>query len=467
MLSGIVLGLAALPLAGTAGAQGQQTLGWAEAINQAMEANQSLAAARQGLAATQENLSIARADLLPTVHVPLAGSVSESATFSESAGVIPSETLMVGAAVSQMIYNERVFADRDIQKELFASQQDQFENQRLGIVATAGQAYIGVLLAEALLGVQEENLELTRQNLAIAEVREQAGAGTYQEVLRLQSQVYSNQRQLLAQQSNVLVNRFALNQVRNRPAEDAAELEQLSVERDGFVFSSEIVAAALADETKARIVRDYLVGMGLSNSPSLRSLDREIEAQTRQLTSNRRWLVPSAQFTAGADAFLLTGGQRADEVDKKWFWKLGAALSWTPFDGAASTARVRQTSAELQSLRLQRVELQSSLEQGVRANVAVAMSSYQAIGLAQAQADTAARNFGLVRDSYLEGESSLVTLLDAQEQTLAANSSLTTALHQFLSDLLAAEQTMGFFPFLEPQDEVVAKIRDLERLLQN
>ena len=44
---------------------------------------------------------------------------------------------------------------------------------------------------------------------------------------------------------------------------------------------------------------------------------------------------------------------------------------------------------------------------------------------------------------------------------------ITTALHQFLSDLLAAEQTMGFFPFLEPQDEVVAKIRDLERLLQN
>ena len=362
--------------------------------------------------------------------------------------MVPSEVVMAGPIVTQMIYNEKTFAGWDVQQSLFAGQQEQLRSQRFGVIASAGQAYLGVLLAEAQQRAQIENLDLTRQNMRIAEVREQAGAGAYRDVLRWQSQMYQDERQVVTQGSTVLVNRFALNQVRDRPREDAPLLEELTVEDDGFIFSSEVVVAALDDEAKARVIRDFLVELGLANAPALLSLDREIAAQSRQLTSNRRWLIPQAEAFAVANAFLKRGGDGADEKNVG-FWMAGATLNWTVFDGAASGAKVRQASSELQSLNFQRSELQSSLEQTIRASVAVAMASYRNIRLAQAQAETAALNFRLVRDSYLEGESALLDLLDAQEQKLSADSSLSVTLYTFLSDLLSAEQAMGYFPFLQ------------------
>ena len=65
-VGGLLLVLAALGLAtGTAGAQSAQTLGWAEAINQALAANQSLAAAQEDLAAKQEDNLGRQGGLLP------------------------------------------------------------------------------------------------------------------------------------------------------------------------------------------------------------------------------------------------------------------------------------------------------------------------------------------------------------------------------------------------------------------
>jgi len=467
-LCGLCLCLFTLSLcSGPVLVEAQETLGWVEAINQALSANQSLAAAQENLEASHKNVSIARADLLPSLSVLGSFSESKSATFSENSGVIPSTTGMVGGTVNQMIYNQRSFANHNIQKDLYASQEEQLRNTRFGIISAAGQAYIGVLLALYMLQVQTENRNLTEQNLQVARDRERVGSTDLKEVLRWQSQLYANEQDLADQRSSVVVNRIALNQVRDRPAEEVCTLEKLTVEKNGFIFSSDLVAHAISKEDKARLVRDYLVDLGLANSPLLTSLDREIAAQQRQLRSNRRWLIPSLNLAAGADGFVLTSGEGDDLVDEdKGFWKVGVTVNWPIFDGGANFARVHQAVSQVRSLESQRRELESSLEQGIRSAVEVAMTDYRKIGLARAQAETAEQNYDLVYDAYLVGEVSLLDLLDAQSQRVSANASATTTLYTFLADLLSAEQAIGYFPFLEPQDQVESRIRELERRLQ-
>ena len=467
-LWGLCLCLFALSLcAGPVLVEAQETLGWVEAINQALSANQSLAAAQENLEASHKNVSIARADLLPSLSVLGSFSESKSATFSENSGVIPSTTGMVGGTVNQMIYNQRSFANHNIQKDLYASQEEQLRNTRFGIISAAGQAYIGVLLALDMLQVQTENRNLTEQNLQVARDRERVGSTDLKEVLRWQSQLYANEQNLADQRSSVVVNRIALNQVRDQPAEDVYTLEKLTVEKNGFIFSSDVVVEAIPQEDKARMVRDYLVDLGLANSPLLTSLDREIAAQQRQLRSNRRWLIPSLNLAAGADGFVLTSGEGDDLVDEdKGFWKVGVTVNWPIFDGGANFARVHQAVSQVRSLESQRRELESSLEQGIRSAVEVAMTDYRKIGLARAQAETAEQSYHLVYDAYLVGEVSLLDLLDAQSQRVSANASATTTLYTFLADLLSAEQATGYFPFLEPQDQVESRIRELERRLQ-
>jgi len=60
------------------------------------------------------------------------------------------------------------------------------------------------------------------------------------------------------------------------------------------------------------------------------------------------------------------------------------------------------------------------------------------------------------------GESSLLDLLDAQNQKLAANIASRVALYTFFNDLLAVELAIGYFPFLQPKEQVDALINKLE-----
>jgi outer membrane protein TolC len=453
--------------AGPALAQGNETLGWLEAINQALSANQSLAAAQEDLEAAHEDVSIAKANFLPSVDIHGLFLEAKARSVSPNAGIIPSTTGLVGAKLTQMIFDEKAFANYSIQQSLYASQEQQVRSTRFGIIAAAGQAYVGVLLAEDLLEVQNENLELTEQNLQTSRDREQVGETSFQEVLRWQTQLYANKRQVLESKSSVLLSRFALNQVRDRPEEEHYELHKLTLDSEGFIFSSDVIQQALDEDDKARVVRDYLVELGLTNAPALAALDLELEAQQRQLSSDDRWLIPSFAFSAGADHFLFTAGQDDNIADTAAnFWTLSASFNWSIFDGGANLAKVHQAGSELRALQSQRKELQTSLEQAIRASAAVAIADFQAIDFARLQAEVAEQNYALVYDSYLVGETTLQDLLDAQSQRIAAHSAATVAFYTFLADLLSVEQAIGYFPFLEPTDRVSEHVRELERKLQ-
>ena len=68
-------------------------LTWLEAINQGLEANQALVAARQTLDAQQKDLAIARSTMLPDLFFLGQGQASKETTFSSSGGVIPQQTV--------------------------------------------------------------------------------------------------------------------------------------------------------------------------------------------------------------------------------------------------------------------------------------------------------------------------------------------------------------------------------------
>ena len=213
-------------------------LTWLEAINQGLEANQALVAARQTLDAQQKDVAIARSTMLPDLYFLGRGQASKETTFSSSGGVIPKQMLIAGGEIAQTLYNQSLIDSLGEQKHLYASQQETFEDTRNQTIAEVGQSYVGVLLAAALMGLQYENVTLSQQSLDLTEAQEQSGEVPYSNVLRMKSQLYGAQQQVVAQKSSLLQSRFAFNQVRNRPAEENCELEPLNVERNGFVFSS-------------------------------------------------------------------------------------------------------------------------------------------------------------------------------------------------------------------------------------
>ena len=463
---GCVLLLALVSGAGPVSAQGPRCeLGWVEAIEQALDANQALVAARQTLEAQHKDIAIARSAMLPNIGAGSTAQISEGPTFSSTVGLIPERTINAVGTVSWTLYNHADIDSLGSQKHLYESQQQSYEVTRVNTTATAAQSYLNVLLQQALLLVRELNLDLTQESLEVTRAQEGAGAVPYREVLRWEAQRFADRQSIATQQGSLLSSRFGLNQVRNRPAEEVCTLEEITVEEHGFLFSSEAVTKAITDEAMAAVARDYLVTLGLSRSPTLRSLDAQIHAEWRRKKSTRRWMIPSLSGGAGAAAFLLTGGEGADQQPAgSVFWRLGLQLDWTVLDGGYYIATMNQAKASFGSLQWQREHQASALEQDIRSTAAVAMKSFAVIELAEQRLAAAKENYELVNEAYLDGATSFLDVVDAQQLLLSANIAARQAVYEFLSNLLSLEQAMAYYPFLESDADM--RVRELEAELR-
>jgi len=440
-------------------------LTWIEAINQALDANQALVAARQTLDAQQKDIAISRGAMLPNVGFAGLAQFSKDSTFSSSAGVVPERTLQVAGQITQTLYDQADIDALGFQKHLYQSQQESFEDTRNQTIAAAGQDYLGVLLAEALMFLQHENVGLTKHSLELTEAQESSGQVPYRNILRWQTQLYAAERQVAAQKSNLLESRFRFNQVRNRPAEEICKLQGVTVEKNGFIFASETIAEEIFDDAKAALARDYLVALGLERSVVLRSLDAEIKAEKRKMKSARRWLIPSLDAAAAAASFVKTDGSGSDVTqDGELFWQVGLRLDWNVLDGGAFIAQMNQSKAEFWSLRSQRNNAAISLEQNIRSTAAAAMASFEQIGLADKEARAADENYKLVNEAYLQGEAALIEQIDAQRQLIEASTAARQALYQFLSDVVILEQSLAYYPFLEGDAGI--HVRELEAKLR-
>jgi outer membrane protein len=457
---------------GKAFSQENTILTFSEAINLAINSNQSLASQQSNLEVKELDVTIARANFLPSLHFSAAYLPSQGQKINDwhRLGVGTGTQGLLSASFSQMIYNEKFISEHKIQKDLYASQEEKYRSSKYQIISATGQAYINVIMAEQMLEIQNKNLDLTSLNLKASVDREEAGESSHQEVLRWQTQLYSDEQQVIGQEANIIVSRVDFNQLLNRPEEEVTILDNLIVERDGFIFSSPLIALAIEDKNNARIVRDYLVELGMSNYPDLVSMDYEIAATEQQLKSNQRWLIPSFSLVAGADElFLIKDDDAGDkELGGIDFMFLGASVSWSVFNGGSNFSKIKQSKIQVEALNAEKRELTSSLKQYIRSNAAITIGSYQKIAMAKAQNKTATENYNEVLDSYFVGESTLLDLLDAQEQKITSDITVSATMYSFFLNLIGLEQAIGRFPFMESQEVINKMISDLEaRILKN
>ena len=439
-------------------------LGLTDAVRQALEANLDLAAQRRALAADREQIGIARSTLLPQIDVGAQAQYLDDNRSDADRGNTTQASASVSAGLTQVLYDEADWADFSIQKHVYAGQRAQFDSFRLGVVQEAASAFLELDRTRALLDIQERNRELTARNLETSRARIAAGWSSEREVLRWQSQLAANDTDVVQARTEVLVNRFELNRVRNQAAEAPIAPLPASIEEYGWVYTRKPIAEAIAEPEGDRRLRDLLVRVGLARSPELAALDAAIAAEERLLKANRRaFWVPSLTAGFGVN-HLAAHGSSPDFNETEWGARAG--LAFPLLEGGAKFAELRQTREALASLRIERRSTGQSIDQSIRAAFAQASGAYTNVGFAREQQAAAQRNFELVNESYVLGVASILSLLDAQSQLLIANQAVTDALYGFLEDLIAAEEQMALYPFLEPEPEMTQLLDRFERELQ-
>ncbi len=447
--------------AGDAAAQDALDLG--AAVREALSANLDLAAQRLALAADREQIAIARAALLPQVDLAGQGQILEGDRADGSRGTNTKRSFTVSAKLSQVLYDEADFARFEVQQYVYAAQTQQLEAFRLQVAADAADAFLALDRARAVVDVQRRNRDLTAQNIETSRARIAAGYSSETEILRWESQLATNRADIATAEAALLAARFELNRVRNLPREAAVTARPATIEEYGFVYGRPAIAAAVRIPDADRRLRDALVRVGLERSPALAESSEAIAAAERQLLANRRaFWVPSLTLVAGVNHLAQSSSTSSLDLDKTE-WGVGAGLAFPLLQGGAKFANERQTQEYLASLRTQRRADVATIGERVRASLAAASAARAVVDFAAEQERAAGRYFELTESSFVLGVASLIQLIDAQAQRLAADLAYTSSLYDFLQATVAAERELSFFPFLEDTADVTTLLDQIER----
>jgi cobalt-zinc-cadmium efflux system outer membrane protein len=395
------VGLAALLLSTDVAAQvapvGSLTL--RAAIDRAMGANATIAAARLRGPINLANLAVARERLNPEVAFEL-----EKETPKEAYGLaVPLE--LGGKRARRMDVAEATI--RAGEAELAATVAQVRNDVR--------RAYFGQLVAEQRLVILREQRDISMRTLDTAQARLDAGDVPRLEVMQAQLALAATENEASAADGTAAAARAMLNALLVQP------------------LDTPTVLSTTVDETTPLETQPALA-LAQTASAELMSLDRQIEAQRARILLAQALRVPDL-----IPAFTLT--HRA-EPEFTWGWRAGAAVTLPLFTTHRAGVLVEQTT--LDQLMAQR---QATL---LRIQGEVTAASQRA----QAQRDLFVRYRDqiipqaqqveqLAQDAYQLGQTGIGPLLLALQATRDVRLRSLDAIDQFQTALADLERAIG------------------------
>ena len=435
-----------------------------ETIQDALAANLDLAAKEREVASGAAEIPLARSDLLPQLEVDVQGIQIDKDRAAASQGSAAETTLDGSLTLRQLIWAERPHANLAIQKYLQAGREKELEQLRLDITLDTAVAYVNVLKAKALERLQKNNLDVTRSNLKLAEVRTRIGYSGLSDVYRWQSERATDRQAVVEAKNSRAIAEIALNQLLHRPLEAPMQVQDLTPQDPVFITSDPRMMRYIDNPVDFAKLRNFLVLRGFELSPDLMRVTEAIKAQRRLYRSAvNRYRSPTLALTgqareifdksgAGSDNSAL-GNISSEGPPDDTEWTVGITLSYPLYEGGSKAAEVDQTREALKQLKLEQKALQEKIEQNIRSTLRQAFVSRTSIQLSRIAADAAQRNLDIITDAYSRGAASVIDLLDAQNAALGADINAINAVYDFLLDLFRAERAIGRFTFFDTQQE--------------
>ncbi len=455
----------------------KRTLSLRRAVEEAIAANLDLAVQDRAVSAGAQDINLATSNLLPQIDVALDGSLIDEDRAAASFGAQPQRALGGGASLTQVIYAEPLWANRSIQKQVQQARIHDRRAVRLDITLAAGTAYLNILRAKTFERIEKQNLEVTRTNLELAQVRESIGAASPGEVYRWRAQIAANRQNVIDASATRNQVEIELNRLLNRPLEESFATEEASLQDSALIREPQRLFSYIDNPWSFRVFRNFMSAEALVYSPELKAIDALTSAQRRLLrSSNRSFWQPTIALQAsirdifsksGAgssfpDIGIISGTTERDDLA----WSVGINISYPLLVGGARIAEKNQAAQDLARFTTERDATAQRVEGRVRAALHGMGASLANIDLSREAAEASRNNFALVSDSYARGAVSIIDLIDAQRAALISEQQAANAIYDFLLDLLRVERAAGRFSFFMKDEDREAFYRRLDEFYE-
>lgn len=431
------------------------------AMLEAVENNLDLLVSERFVEAGEELVKRERGPLLPQGQLET-GVVIRDPDRVFSGGQIAERQASTFARASQSIYSEEAWKRFKTSKLRQEGREYGYFTDVLDIMLESGTAYVGVLRAKAQERIQRRNIRLTREYLELARLRLEVGVANSSEVYRWQVTLAENQQALVEARASVGQAKIELNRVLNRPLEQPVAPFDLPVDELGLVSTAtDPIDKYMKDPWSFELLREFMVDEGLRNSPEFKQTDRRKAAQQRLKEGFARelWL-PHFFVDGGIQHDFWRDGKGATTPENdlglpqpdKFGWDVGLFLAIPLSRGGSGVAAMRESAILVERLAAQLDRIAQDIDSGVRTELYSAGAALASVRLTRNAAEAARNNLQLIVDLYQRGKVDIITLIDAQTQSLIANLAAANAAYDYMLALLFVNRAIGHFRNLDDPD---------------
>ncbi len=303
-------------------------------------------------------------------------------------------------------------------------------NDQLLLVRTK---FLGVLLAQKTIGVQEENIRLLEAQLADAQKLFNAGSTSRFEVLRAEVSLANGKPALISARNGFRIAIEELRQALGFLSKDTPKSAERLAKVPEFVGTLDV-----SEQESFQLVDAF--NSARVNRPELQRIAKLEAAGEQSVTVARAGTRPEVaaigryDYVSGADPL---GSPSTRWNDRRDGWTAGVQANWKIFDGRATAGRVAQAKSRLVQTKLALEETMLAIEVEVRRAHSAAIEAWELVESTRKvieQADEALRlanvRFGAGTATQLDVLTSQVSLTDARLNQVRASYSYLVSVAQ-------------------------------------
>ncbi|MFN8391664.1 MAG: TolC family protein [Bdellovibrionota bacterium] len=331
---------------------------------------------------------------------------------------------------TQVLYaGGKGFADLRRSKLLEQAAEEDLRAAINNTMSLVKQLYYDVLLAEAEVDVEQQNIGLFEEQLKSEQSKQQAGMVSDFNVLRAEVDLANRRTPLIRAKNRVKLAWEELRRGLGIGAEDS----------NGPALPPAL-EGKLKFEPFSVDLRESLA-KAEQNRPELKSAKLLIDAQSQSVESQRSGYFPTLSVYAlyGADK-----SQFSDELDDELHgWRAGAEASWNIFDGFATTGRVGQAQSDLSQARISYDQARQDISVEVRRVYSSLLEAKELVNASTKVTQQAAESLRLAVARYDTGAATYLDTLDTRVALTQARTNEVQALHDYNVVVAQMERAIG------------------------
>lgn len=392
---------------------------------------------------------------LPTLRMDL-GYQSFNDDYARSYSNVPFHGGQYTIGMDQVIYSPDLVTNILIKnkKLKFEKAQQVMTEQNMGL--EVGQLYLECLMLNNVIKATEDYVQETRANLAIARVREKAGTGGTEEVLRWAGKLSDCEQRLLnmkAEYSNI---KIKINTMLYQPATTDFVLKAVTANDPAFYTKDLHVIDHVRNPEKLEIFTKMLVDETIKIAPETQKLRAAIAMKKIEMANYvQKFVLPDAKvsveygtqfnrdlpYEAIAHRQLAAGGVPWLNLNKT-SGRAFIGAQWKPIEGGYKFAEIARCKSELNELNSHLDQVNVEIEMHVRETVNRAVAKYFTIEKCYKSMFAEGENYKLVKGKYLMGKSSVVQVADAQDLYYESKVAAMNSQYEFFKELIWVQRAL-------------------------